>query len=103
MIASSMRQYDYYIYTQNEYGQTVISADAKPAGTVKMAIFPTGQSTQDNILYKNATYIGLTHNSEVDDTYQINFNGERLKVLYVSPQGRFRQVFLAKAGLVYGY
>ena len=96
MIYSNMREYDYFIYQENEYGQSVVSAE--PSGKIKMSIYPTGQSTQDNILYKNASYIGLTHNSEVNDTYQIEFNGERLKVLYVSPQGRFRQVFLARVG-----
>jgi hypothetical protein len=91
-----MREYDFYIYQENEYGQTVVSAE--PTGKVKMSIYPTNQSTQDNILYKGASYVALTHNSEVNDTYQIDFNGERLKVLYVSAQGRYRQVFLSRVG-----
>lgn len=98
MINPDMRFYDYYLYSENEYGQSVIPADAKPAGKVKMAIYTTSQSAQDNILYKNASYVALTHNPEVNDTFQIDFNGERLKVLYVSPQGRFKQVFLSKVG-----
>lgn len=98
MINADMRLYDYYIYSPNEYGQTTIPEDAEPAGQIKMAIYTTSQSTQDNILYKNASYVALTHNSEINDMYQVNFNGERLKVLYVSPQGRFRQVFLARVG-----
>ena len=97
MINADMREYDFYRYTENGYGQLTISA-AIPEGKVKMAIYPTTQSTQDNILYKNATYIGLTHNTEINDMYQVIFNEERLKVLYVSAQGRFRQVFLAKVG-----
>ena len=96
MIYSNMREYDYFIYQENEYGQSVVSAE--PSGKLKMSIYPTGQSTQDNILYKNASYVALTHNSEINDMYQVNYNGERLKVLYVSPQGRFRQVFLARVG-----
>ena len=98
MINPDMRFYDYYLYAENEYGQSVIPADAKPAGKVKMAIYTTSQSAQDNILYKNASYVALTHNPEVNDTFQIDFNGERLKVLYVSPHGRLRQVFLSKVG-----
>jgi hypothetical protein len=91
-----MREYDYYIYQENEYGQSVISS--APVGKIKMAIYTTSQNTQDNILYKGASYVALTHNSEVNDTFQIDFNGERLKVLYVSAQGRFRQVFLSRVG-----
>lgn len=98
MINANMRLYDYYIYSPNEYGQTTIPEDAEPTGQIKMAIYTTSQSTQDNILYKDATYIGLTNDAGVNDTYQIKFREERLKVLYVSPQGRFRQVFLSKVG-----
>lgn len=98
MINPDMRFYDYYLYSENEYGQSVIPADAKPTGKVKMAIYTTAQSAQDNILYKNASYVALTHNPEVNDTFQIDFNGERLKVLYVSTKGRLRQVFLSKVG-----
>ena len=98
MINANMRLYDYYIYQPNAYGQTTIPEDAEPAGKIKMAIYTTSQTTQDNILYKDAAYMALTHNSEVNDTFQIDFNGERLKVLYVSPQGRFRQVFLSRVG-----
>lgn len=98
MINADMKLYNYYLYSQNEYGQTTIPDGSNPAGQIKMAIYPTSQSTQDNILYKNATYIGLTNDAGVNDIYQIEFREERLKVLYVSPQGRFRQVFLAKVG-----
>ena len=98
MINVDMKYYDYYLYEPNEYGQTTIPENAKPAGQVKMAIYSTSQNTQDNILYKDAAYLALTHNPGVNDTYQIDFNGERLKVLYVSPQGRLRQVFLSRVG-----
>lgn len=98
MINANMRLYDYYIYSQNEYGQTTVAEDAEPAGQIKMAIYTTSQSTQDNILYKDASFVALTHNSEINDMYQVNYNGERLKVLYVSPRGRFRQVYLARVG-----
>ena len=39
--------------------------------------------------------MGLTH-ADVDDTYVIIYGEERLKVLYVVPIGRLKQVFMAK-------
>ena len=59
-----------------------------------MAINISSQATQDNILYKDCTYVGLTMDANVDDTYVIEFGRERLKVLYVNPKGRYKQVFL---------
>jgi hypothetical protein len=95
MINADMRLYDYFtIGEKNAYGQATIPAkDADPVGKVKMAINITSQSTQDNINYKDANYIGLTH-ANVDDTYIIRYGNERLKVLYVNPLGRFKQVFM---------
>ena len=58
-----------------------------------MAINLTSQSVQDNINYKDANYMGLTH-AKVDDTYIIQYGEERLKVLYVNPFGRLNQVFM---------
>lgn len=60
-----------------------------------MALYITSQTIQDNINYSGCNYIGLTH-AEVDDTYVIEANGERLKVLYVNNDGRLKQVFLQK-------
>ena len=95
MINADMRLYDYFtLGTENEYGQVTLPAeDAEPVGQIKMAINLTSQSIQDNINYKDAQYVGLTH-AKVDDTYIIKFGNERLKVLYVNPFGRFTQVFL---------
>lgn len=97
MINANMREYDYFTLEKNEYGQEVIPQDAQPVGKIKIAIFVSSQSVQNNILYAGATYVGFTHNTEVNDTFVINFNGERLKVLYTSPNSRLRQVFLARA------
>jgi hypothetical protein len=97
MINADMRLYDFYIYQKNEYGQTTVQSNA-PAGQVKLAIYTTSQNAQGNILYKDAAYVALTHDTEIDDMYQIDYEGERLKVLYVSPLGRLRQVFLARVG-----
>lgn len=95
MINAQMRQYEYYTYgEQNAYGQQQLSAE--PQGVIKMAINITSQNTQDNILYNNSTYIGLTTDAGVNDAYVIQYEKERLKVMYVNPMGRFKQVFMAR-------
>lgn len=97
MINANMRLYDYYtIGAADEYGQQQTSEDVK--GQVKMAISISSQTTQDNILYQGCQYVGLTHDAGVNDAYIIRFGQERLKVLYVSPQGRLRQVFMVRMG-----
>lgn len=63
-------------------------------GSVKMAIYLYTQNVTDSIKYKDATYIGFTHNKSIEDNYIINYGKVKLKVLYVNPVGRFRQVFL---------
>lgn len=95
MIMTEMRLYDFLTFGEmNDYGQPQLSEE--PKGQVKMAIYTTSQSVQDNVLYENATYIGLTHDAEIDDKYVILDGDERLKVLYVQPKGRFKQVFMAR-------
>ena len=95
MINTNMRLYNYYqLGAVDEYGQQKLPAkDSEPLGTIKMAIEVTAQGVQDNINYKDANYVGLT-NSNVDDTYIIVYEGKRLKVLYVNPKGRVKQVYL---------
>lgn len=94
MINADMREYDFYLYgVKDSFGQPQLST--KSVGTVKMAINTTGQSVQDNITYKDANYIGLTYDF-VTDSYVIQYGEEKLKVLYVNPKGRFKQVFLKK-------
>lgn len=93
MINCEMRYYDYFTFGEkDEYGQLKLSAE--PQGTIKIAIFTTSQSIQDNINYKQATYIGLT-NEAVNDKYVIQYGDIKLKVLYVNPKGKLKQVFLA--------
>lgn len=93
MISANMRLYDFFTFGDKDaYGQPQLSQE--PQGKVKMAIYITSQTIQDNINYKNAQYVGLTH-ANVDDTYIISYGKERLKVLYVNPQGKLNQVFLA--------
>ena len=99
MINANMRLYDFFtLGTVNEYGQSTISEAAQ--GKIKMAISIASQSTQDNILYKGCQYVGVTHDTEVNDTYIIQYGEERLKVLYTSQtaQNRPRTVFLARMG-----
>lgn len=94
MINADMRLYDYYTYGEdNGYGQPTLSAS--PQGKIKMAVNISSQSVQDNINYKDCQYVGLTL-SPIDDTYVIQYGEEKLKVLYVNPKGRYKQVFLAE-------
>lgn len=92
MINADMRVYDFYTYLDDDgYGQPQLSKEVN--GQIKMAINITTQSTQDNINYKDSQYIGLTHSS-IDDSYVIQYGEEKLKVLYVNPKGRLKQVFM---------
>ena len=92
MLNNNMRLYDYYTFGErNAYGVETISSDVK--GQVKLSIYTTSQSIQDNIRYKDASYIALTH-ADIDDSYVIQYGNEKLKVLYVNEQGRYKQVFL---------
>ena len=94
MINACTRTYDYYtIGSNNAYGQPVVSED--PKGQVRMAIYISSQSVQDNINYEDCQYIGITQ-AKVDDTYVIRYNDKKLKVLYVNSQGRFNQVFMVE-------
>lgn len=95
MINLQMRLYEYFtIGDADEYGQaTIPAADAKPVGKIKMAINIASQSIQDNINYQDCNYTGLTM-AAITDKYIIQFGDERLKVLYVNPIGRLKQVFL---------
>lgn len=94
MINSDMRTYDYYTYgNDNAYGQKEISNTV--AGAIKMAIYLTNQTVQDNINYKDSQYIGLTL-SDIDDSFVIKYGERLLKVLYINPQGRYTQVFMGE-------
>ena len=87
-----MRLYDYFTFGEDDgYGMPQLSTE--PKGQIKMTINISSQTTQDNILYKDCTYVGLT-NANIDDTYVIRYGNSKLKVLYVNPKGRYKQVFL---------
>lgn len=94
MIGIKMVSYKFYKYSvENAYGQLTLPNE--PTGEVKIAIFTTTQSIQDNINYQGATYMGLTH-SLLDDKTVIQYGDRKLKVLYVNPEGRLKQVFMAE-------
>lgn len=93
MITTDMRLYDYSTFGEDDgYGMPQLSET--PVGQIKMAINISSQATQDNILYKDCSYVGLTQDANVNDAYVINYGKEQLKVLYVNPKGRYKQVFL---------
>ena len=95
MITTEMRQYNYFTFGADDgYGQPTLST--APAGQIKMAIYLTSQSIQDNVLFENCAYMGLTNATEVNSTYVIQYGEERLKVLYVNPKGRYKQVYMAR-------
>lgn len=100
MIAREMTNYIYYRYGDlNNYGQQALIKDefGEPLalGSVTLAIYGTSQSIQDNINYKDCSYMGLTYDKTIDDTFVIQYGEEKLKVQYVTP-GRMIQVFLKK-------
>jgi hypothetical protein len=93
MINAKMKEYYYFLYGELDgYGQPQLSDEIK--GSVRMAIHTTSQAIQDNIRYKDATYVGLTHSSLLDDNCVIQYGEEKLKVLYVNSEGRLNQVFM---------
>ena len=93
MIFNNMRSYSYSTFGGlDSYGQPQLSE--MPVGEVVLSINLLNQATADNILYKDANYIALTLDNNVNDTYVINYGELQLKVLYVNPFGRYKQVFL---------
>ena len=93
MINPDMRLYDYYTYGDDDgYGTPQLSTEVQ--GQIKIAINIASQSVQDNILFEDCTYIGLTNDANVDSTYVLVYGDRKLKVLYVNPKGRYKQVYL---------
>lgn len=93
MVNADMRKYNYFTYGEADaYGQPQLSA---AQGQVKMAIYNTSQYVQDNVQYKGATYMGVTHDV-VDNSYVIQYGEVKLKVIYVMCKGRMKQVFMVE-------
>lgn len=94
MINAQMRTYDYYTFGEkNAYGQPQLSGKK---GTIKIAIHLIVEALEENAFYSGANYIGLTRDSAIDSTYVIQYGEEKLKVLTVNPQGRYKQVSLSR-------
>lgn len=95
MINADMRSYNFYTFgAKNGYGEPQLSDEIQ--GSIKITINVISQSIGDNVNYKQATYIGLTRDVDVNETYVIDFEGVKLKVLYVNPRGRLKQVFMSE-------
>jgi hypothetical protein len=95
MINATMRQYDYFTFGNDSgYGQPQLSTE--PNGKVKICINLLTQAISDSPKYKDCTYIGLTHDKTINDTYVIDYNGTKLKVLYINPNGRYIQAFMGE-------
>ena len=95
MINATMRTYDYYtLGAKDEYGQETLSEETQ--GTLQLAIYTLSNTIGTNIKYKDATYIALTQNKAINDSFVIQYGEEKLKVLYTIPMGRYNQVFLAE-------
>lgn len=94
MINAAMRTYNYYtLGDADDYGQNRLSDTIQ--GSIKMAIYNTSTSVQDNINYTDCSYVGLTM-AQLDDSYVIEYGAEKLKVQYIQSSGRFKQVFMKK-------
>lgn len=92
MINTNMRTYNYFTLGENNgYGQPTLSPN--PVGTIRMAIYIASQSIQENINFLDCNLVGLTMN-DVDDTYVIEVGSNKMKVLYIQPQGRYKQVYM---------
>ncbi len=90
----NMKFYDYFLYEgKDEYAQPKLSEE--PKGQVKMAIGTASQSIQDSVVYNGTQYTALTH-ANVSDKMVIRYGDKNLKVLYVNPLGRYKQVYLAR-------
>lgn len=95
MINADFHSYNYFTFgDKDKYGQAQLSEEIQ--GSVSMAINTISQTITDSVRYKDATYLGLTHDAKVNDTYVIEYGAEKLKVLYVNPRGRLKQVFMAE-------
>lgn len=92
MIGRDMRLYEYALLGEADaYGQMT---EGGVAGTISMAVYVASQAVGDSVLYQEAQYIGLTSEA-VTDRHIVHYEGQKLKVLYVQPKGRWKQAFMA--------
>ena len=87
-----MRNYTYQKYGEPDaYGQPVLGDEKFQ---ISMAISVISNQIGDNVMYRNAQYIGLTRGT-LDDKCVVTYGDDKLKVLYVI-SGRFNQVYMAR-------
>lgn len=92
MINSNMKSYAYYMFDGfDTYGQSKLSE--APVGNIKLSISLLNKSTKDNVLFADANYMALTMEN-ITDKYVIDYGEVQLRVLYVNPYGRYKQVYL---------
>lgn len=97
MINANMRDHEYFLLgVDNGYGQLTMTPE--PQGTINISINTLTKTVTDDIRYSDASYLGLTHDKNINDTYVIKHGQELLKVQYVIPEGRYTQVFLGIYG-----
>jgi hypothetical protein len=94
MINADMRYYNFLTLSEEDDGYGMATTTEEVAGTIKIAIYLSSQSVQDNINYSGANYVGFTNDKSITDKYIIEYEGKRLKVLYINPKGRYKQVYL---------
>ena len=95
MINARMKLHKYYTLGEvDAYGVPQIpSIQDTPKGEIKIAINTFSVNNYTDIKFRDCTYIGLTL-AEVQDNYVIRYGDVLLKVLYINPDGRFKQVYL---------
>ena len=87
-----MRNYTYQKYGEpDSYGQPILGDEKFQ---ISMAISVISNQIGDNVMYRNAQYIGLTRGT-LDDKCIVTYGDDKLKVLYVI-SGRFNQVYMAR-------
>ena len=93
MINAMMRSYSYSTYGGlDSYGQPQLSD--KSEGKVLLSINLLNTNIVNNVIYKEANYIALTTDNNINENYVINYGELQLKVLYINKFGRYKQVFL---------
>lgn len=95
MINTDMRSYSFFTFGEkDEYGQPQLSEEAQ--GSIRISINSISQAISDNVNYSQATYLGLTRDAKVNNTYVIEYEGNKLKVLYVDTKGRLKKVYMSE-------
>lgn len=94
-IASRMKNYGVAGFGElDAYGQK--KKPTKPTRYITADIEILSQQINDTVLYKDAEYIGISHDTLTDQDY-VFYEDEILKVLYVNNKGRYNQFFMARA------